>query len=85
MLRKIANKFLKKDIVLAPKRPLQTPQREWLSHDLKDWVTAEIEVLKDNNWFDKKQLQSELDFFFKGNNQSSFHIWQWINAAQLLK
>ena len=85
MLRKIANKFLKKDIVLAPKRPLQTPQREWLSHDLKDWVTVEIEALKNNNWFDKKQLQLELDLFFKGNNQSSFHVWQWINASQLLK
>jgi asparagine synthase (glutamine-hydrolysing) len=85
MLRIIANKFLKKDIVLAPKRPLQTPQREWLSHDLKDWVTTEIESLKNNNWFDKKELQTELDLFFKGNNQSSFHIWQWINAAQLLK
>ncbi|PWA04048.1 asparagine synthase (glutamine-hydrolyzing) [Flavobacterium psychrotolerans] len=85
MLRKIAEKFLKKDIVLAPKRPLQTPQREWLSHDLKDWVASEIEILKNNSWFDKKELQLELDLFFKGNNQSSFHIWQWINTAQLFK
>jgi asparagine synthase (glutamine-hydrolysing) len=85
MLRKIANKYLKKDLVLAPKRPLQTPQREWLSHELKDWVTSEIEILKTHHWFDKKELQSELDSFFNGNNQSSFHIWQWINAAQLLK
>ncbi len=85
MLRKIAEKFLQKDLVLAPKRPLQTPQREWLSNDLKDWVISEIEVLKNNAWFDKKQLQLELDLFFKGNNQSSFHIWQWLNTAQLLK
>jgi len=72
-------------LVLAPKRPLQTPQREWLSEDLKDWVSAEVEQLKSNQWFDKKALQSELDNFFKGDNQSSFHIWQWINAAQILK
>ena len=85
MLRKIAEKFLQKDLVLAPKRPLQTPQREWLSHDLKDWVTAEVELLYQNDWFDKSALQSELDLFFNGDNQSSFHIWQWINAAQLLK
>jgi asparagine synthase (glutamine-hydrolysing) len=85
MLRKIANKYLKEDLVLAPKRPLQTPQREWLSHELREWVTSEIETLKTNSWFDKKELQSELDSFFNGNNQSSFHIWQWINAAQLLK
>lgn len=85
MLRKIAEKFLEKDLVLAPKRPLQTPQREWLSEDLKDWVKAEVDVLKNHPWFDKKRLESELDHFFKGDNQSSFHIWQWINAAQILK
>jgi len=85
MLRKIAEKFLQKDLVLAPKRPLQTPQREWLSEDLKDWVQAEVEILHTNNWFDKKELQKELNTFFKGDNQSSFHIWQWINTAQILK
>jgi asparagine synthase (glutamine-hydrolysing) len=85
MLRKIAEKFLQKDLVLAPKRPLQTPQREWLSEDLKDWVKAEVAFLYQNDWFDKSALASELDLFFKGDNHSSFHIWQWINAAQLLK
>lgn len=85
MLRKIAEKFLQKNLVLAPKRPLQTPQREWLSEDLKDWVAAEVAVLYQNNWFKKSELQAELDLFFKGDNQSSFHIWQWINAAQLVK
>lgn len=85
MLRKIAEKFLQKDLVLAPKRPLQTPQREWLSEDLKDWVKAEVESLHENNWFNKSIFQAELELFFKGDNQSSFHIWQWINAAQLLK
>jgi asparagine synthase (glutamine-hydrolysing) len=85
MLRKIAEKFLQRDLVLAPKRPLQTPQREWLSEDLKDWVKAEVETLYQNNWFNKKELQLELELFFKGVNHSSFHIWQWINTAQLLK
>lgn len=85
MLRKIAEKFLQKDLVLAPKRPLQTPQREWLSEDLKEWVIAEVTTLMQYSWFDKKALQLELDLFYKGDNQSSFHIWQWINTAQLLK
>jgi asparagine synthase (glutamine-hydrolysing) len=85
MLRKIAERFLQKDLVLAPKRTLQTPQREWLSEDLKDWVRAEVETLYSNNWFNKKELETELNSFFKGDNQSSFHIWQWINAAQILK
>ena len=85
MLRKIAEQFLQKKLVLAPKRALQTPQREWLSKDLKDWVRAEVEILYSNNWFNKTKLETELDLFFKGDNQSSFHIWQWVNAAQILK
>ncbi|MGL2964076.1 asparagine synthase (glutamine-hydrolyzing) [Flavobacterium sp. RSB2_4_14] len=85
MLRKIAEKFLQKEVVLAPKRPLQTPQREWLSTALKDWVIGEVTPLKNHHWFNSKSLQSELDLFYKGDTQSSFHIWQWINAAQLLK
>lgn len=85
MLRKIAEQFLHKNLVLAPKRPLQTPQREWLSDDLKEWVRAEVETLYSNNWFNKKELETELNAFFNGDNQSSFHIWQWINGAQLLR
>lgn len=85
MLRKIAEQFLQKDLVLAPKRPLQTPQREWLTVDLKDWVRTEVESLYQNNWFNKKELETELHTFFNGDNESSFHIWQWINAAQILK
>lgn len=85
LLRKIAEQFLHKNLVIAPKRPLQTPQREWLSHDLKDWVFAEVQKLEQHSWFNKKELNNELDNFFKGDNQSSFHIWQWINSAQILK
>ena len=38
MLREIASEYLADDLVFAPKRPLQTPQREWLAEDLKEWV-----------------------------------------------
>ena len=55
------------------------------SDDLKDWVYTEVEKLYQCNWFNKTNLEKELDLFFKGDNQSSFHVWQWINAAQLLK
>jgi asparagine synthase (glutamine-hydrolysing) len=85
LLRKIANQYLKSEVALAPKRPLQTPQREWLANELQDWVRAEVAVLENHEWFDNKQLQNELDAYFKGNQESSFHIWQWINAALLLK
>jgi asparagine synthase (glutamine-hydrolysing) len=85
LLRKIATKYLSSEIASAPKRPLQTPQREWLSEELKTWVIEKTTVLKKHEFFIERNLENELDLFFKGQNQSSFHIWQYISAAQLLQ
>lgn len=85
LLRKIANKFLHQEVALAPKRPLQTPQREWLTSDLKEWVKVEIESISEVDWFNKKMILKELENFFAGDNQSSFHVWQWISFSQILK
>src|SRR6185369_10943323 len=38
MLRRIARRLVSGVITEAPKRPLQTPQREWLSGPLRPWV-----------------------------------------------
>lgn len=87
MLREIASEYLTDDLVFAPKRPLQTPQREWLGKDLKVWVEhcfAEIEKSEFCEWFDKGALQKELQNYFEGNNQSSFHIWQCIGLWEQL-
>lgn len=69
------------DIRLAPKRPLQTPQREWLGKELKDWMCDEALSLHSLPWFDMKEIERELALYFKGNKESSFHLWQWINTA----
>lgn len=84
ILRSIVSEYLSDSITYAPKRPLQTPQREWFATDLKDWVTKTIEGLKDNNWFDYKMLQEEWNRYLDGDQDSSFHIWQWVNAKLLL-
>jgi asparagine synthase (glutamine-hydrolysing) len=87
MLREIALEFLSDDLVFAPKRALQTPQREWLAEDLKDWVGLcfnEIENSKFGDWFDIDTLKKELELYFEGNSQSSFHIWQCIGFFLIL-
>lgn len=88
MLREIAAEYLADDLVFAPKRALQTPQREWLATDLKEWVQqcfTEIEKAPFSSWFNEDELQKELSIYFKGNSQSSFHIWQVIGLCDLLK
>ena len=88
MLREIASEYLANDLVFAPKRPLQTPQREWLAVDLKNWVKecfSTVEKSKYGVWFDKRELEKELQLYFEGNNQSSFHIWQYISLCDLMQ
>ncbi|MGQ7945237.1 asparagine synthase (glutamine-hydrolyzing) [Flavobacterium sp. WC2509] len=88
ILREIASEYLANDLVFAPKRPLQTPQREWLASDLKEWVNecfTELESSVYINWFDKKGLKAELKSYYAGNIQSSFHIWQCISFCGMFK
>lgn len=86
LLRKIASRFLGDQIALAPKRPLQTPQREWLGAELSDWVEAQLQVLTSrSNWFDSKKVMEIWDRYKKGEQDNSFHLWQWVNTAELLK
>jgi asparagine synthase (glutamine-hydrolysing) len=88
MLREIASEYLDENLVFAPKRPLQTPQREWLAEDLKEWVSQCFEGIKTSDfsdWFDLDELQEELDSYFMGNNQSSFHIWQCISLYGMIQ
>lgn len=84
VLRSIVSEYLSDSITYAPKRPLQTPQREWLAEDLKEWVDHAIEALKDHSWFDYKKLKEEWVAYRNGDQDSSFHIWQWVNTSLLV-
>ena len=86
LLRDIVSEYLSDSITYAPKRPLQTPQREWLGNELKDFVTNEINKIEYSDfatWFDIEQLKKEWDNYLEGDNQSSFHVWQWLNFSLL--
>lgn len=87
LIREILDEIAPKDLSYAPKRPLQTPQREWLGNELKDFTEENLEKLrysKASDWFNFEEIQKEWKNYQAGDNQSSFHIWQWINAALLL-
>jgi len=87
MLRKLVAQYLSDKITYAPKRPLQTPQREWLSGKLHIFVEKNIEKLLDSpysNWFEKDKLIHEWKKYLSGDRDSSFHIWQWVNAGIIM-
>ncbi|WP_227740310.1 asparagine synthase (glutamine-hydrolyzing) [Salegentibacter sp. BLCTC] len=87
LIRKILEEIAPKNLSYAPKRPLQTPQREWLAKELKNFTDDNLEKLrysKASNWFNFKEIEKEWKNYQAGDNQSSFHIWQWINTALLM-
>ena len=88
MLRNMATQWLGNTLALAPKRPLQTPQREWLRGELKDWASAHIEWLAgpgNPGWFNAEALLNKWQAYLAGESDNSFYVWQWINTAMLLR
>ena len=87
VLRKIVSEHLSDSISYAPKRPLQTPQREWIGNELKKFVNDELLKIENSDiasWFKIDQLKQEWQNYLEGDNQSSFHIWQWLSLSMLI-
>lgn len=83
LLREMVKPFLPNGFTEAPKRPVQTPQREWLRGPLRDWVEGCLDdpSIRESGWFNVVQLQKEWDRYVSGEGDNSFYIWQWISVA----
>ncbi len=88
MLRDIVAGFVPSNLSAAPKRPMQTPQREWLRGPLKEWATSRIEAGLAGpyaGYFDRTTVHREIDDFFDGGSDNSFYLWQWISIGLMLE
>jgi asparagine synthase (glutamine-hydrolysing) len=84
MLRRMAARLAPCDLLESPKRPVQTPQREWLRGPLAAWAEREIEnatSVAGGEWIDRDLARREWISFQRGNGDNSFFIWQWINLS----
>ena len=83
-LRAISKRLLPAGVVEAPKRPLQTPQREWLRGPLQAWANKQIEAALTaygNDWLDAEKVRAAWGEYIDGASDNSFYIWQWINLG----
>lgn len=85
MLREMSREMLSNSIALAPKRPLQTPQREWISNELRGFFDEKINEFSQLEFVHSKEVKKEWNNYILGNQENSFYIWQWINLVELLK
>ncbi|MBI3362698.1 MAG: asparagine synthase (glutamine-hydrolyzing) [Chloroflexi bacterium] len=84
LLREITAELLPSGVVEAPKRPLQTPQREWLRGPLRPWVEECIETAleaRGDAWLQPDQVRSCWRAYQDGAGDNSFYLWQWISIA----
>lgn len=83
LLRQMAAKILPLSVAQAPKRPIQTPQREWLRGPLKEWAGDYIQMAVSHypEWLQKNQVESAWQNYYKGESDNSFYIWQWVNLG----
>lgn len=83
LLRDLVKDHLGDTIALTPKRALQTPQREWISKELKPYFSERIEQFSKMDFIDSRHVNTIWASYSKGNQDNSFYLWQWINSVAL--
>lgn len=83
LLRDLIKKHIGNSIALAPKRPLQTPQREWIAKELNAYFSEKIKQFSKMDFVDSKQVNAIWAAYCNGDQDNSFYIWQWINSVAL--
>jgi asparagine synthase (glutamine-hydrolysing) len=88
LVRRVASRLIPEGIVEAPKRALQTPQREWLRGELQQWVDDMIESAlrgPTQAWMDADAVREEWQGYCNGRGDNSYFVWQWISLSLLSK
>jgi asparagine synthase (glutamine-hydrolysing) len=80
--------LLPEGVVDAPKRPLQTPQREWLRGPLRDWATQCVEealIAFGADWLDAKAVRESWRSYCNHEADNSFYVWQWVSLGMMVQ
>ena len=84
LLREMAGSLLPPGLAHTPKRPLQTPQREWLRGPLREWAGTQIQAALDGfggAWLEPRAVDQQWRRFLAGESDNSFYVWQWVSLG----
>jgi asparagine synthase (glutamine-hydrolysing) len=88
LLREMTRHLLPCAVWEAPKRPVQTPQREWLAGPLREWTQSCLETMLweyGGAWFDKNRVMDAWNKYRAGGSSNSYYVWQWISLGLTLQ
>jgi asparagine synthase (glutamine-hydrolysing) len=75
LVRKLIENIISRNLVEAPKRPLQTPQREWFAGELFEWLKEEFSKSNPQVISTKNALEILANYKNKPID-NSFYLWQ---------
>jgi asparagine synthase (glutamine-hydrolysing) len=83
-LRKIVSSFTGDCIALAPKRAMQTPQREWFRKELAGFV--ETKILGSQDFIlNKAEVKKSLEQYITSEKpDAAIHLGQWLNISYFI-
>ncbi|MFO1485935.1 MAG: asparagine synthase (glutamine-hydrolyzing) [Verrucomicrobiaceae bacterium] len=80
-VRDLLRRKIDPSVAEAPKRTVQSPQREWLGHEWRPFVEEVLNSgsFRQRGWICPDRAKDRYARYLAGDNQNSFFIWQWIN------
>lgn len=80
-VRELLRRKMDPTVAEAPKRTVQSPQREWLGHEWRPFVEEVLNSasFRQRGWVCPDRAKERYARYLAGDNQNSFFIWQWIN------
>jgi asparagine synthase (glutamine-hydrolysing) len=88
LLRQVAASVVPPSISEAPKRPVQTPQREWLLGPLHDWtlscMTSALEYAG-GSWLKRDSVRTAVTDYLRNGSDNSFFLWQWLSVGLMAR
>lgn len=84
LMREVASRIIPKSVSVAPKRAVQTPQREWLRGVLADWARERVEAAVNgwgSDWIESRSALNLFEKYVQEGGDNSFPIWQLINLG----
>lgn len=88
LVRKAGEGIIKGSVLDAIKRPVQTPQREWLRRELREWTDHHIDHIiqsAPSGWLHKDSVQKLWAHYCNQPVDNSFPVWQLISLSLMLE
>ncbi|MDQ0458362.1 asparagine synthase (glutamine-hydrolyzing) [Rhizobium paknamense] len=81
LFRSIVARRAPRSVAYAPKRSVQSPQREWLAGAWRTMIEDILssESFADRGWVDPDLARRAYARYLDGEQENSFFIWQWLS------